>query len=39
MQEHLPEVYQYFMDIYHQDPSNGANPIIQNIKSSTRTAK
>lgn len=34
MQEHLPEVYRYFMDIYHQDPTNGSNPIIQNIKSS-----
>lgn len=34
MQEYLPEVYRYFMDIYHQDPSNASNPIIQNIKSS-----
>jgi len=34
MQEHLPTVYRYFMDIYHQDPTNGSNPIIQHIKSS-----
>jgi hypothetical protein len=33
MQEHLPEVYRYFMDVYHQDPTNASNPIIQNIKS------
>ncbi|BDS15004.1 M90 metallopeptidase family protein [Aureispira anguillae] len=31
MQEHLPEVYRYFMDIYHQDPANENSPIIQNI--------
>lgn len=31
MQQHLPEVYDYFMDIYHQDPANENSPIIQNI--------
>lgn len=30
-QEELPDVYRYFMDIYHQDPANQPDPIIQNI--------
>lgn len=29
LQETLPDVYQYMMDIYQQDPSNRLNPIIQ----------
>lgn len=34
MQEVLPDVYAYFMDIYQQDPSNVANPTIQTIPDS-----
>lgn len=30
-QKELPEVYNYFMDIYQQDPSNESSPIIQTI--------
>jgi hypothetical protein len=33
LQEGLPEVYNYFMDIYHQDPANESDPIIQNIQT------
>lgn len=31
MKEKLPEVYNHFMNVYHQDPANIKNPIIQNI--------
>lgn len=36
MQEHLPEVYQYFMDVYGQDPANENSPIIQQIDEGLR---
>ena len=29
LKQTLPEVYEYMMDIYHQDPLNPANPVIQ----------
>ncbi len=32
MREQLPEVYNYFMNVYHQDPANVHNPVIQNVK-------
>lgn len=31
MKEKLPEVYNYFMNVYHQDPANAKNPVIQNV--------
>ncbi len=36
LQEGLPEIYSYFMDVYHQDPANETNPIIQNIEDNDR---
>ena len=29
LKQTLPEVSEYMMDIYHQDPLNPANPVIQ----------
>lgn len=29
LKQALPEVYEYMMDVYHQDPLNPANPVIQ----------
>ena len=34
MQEALPDVYDYFMDIFHQDPANKTDPVIQQIVTS-----
>ena len=31
LQEKLPDVYYYFMNIYKQDPANKSNPVIQVI--------
>lgn len=33
MKEHLPEVYNYFMNVYHQDPANVKNPVIQHVNA------
>jgi hypothetical protein len=33
LQKTLPEVYSFFMDIYHQDPANKTDPVIQFIES------
>ena len=35
LKEQLPNVYDYLMDIYQQDPSNVRNPIIQDISTNT----
>ena len=32
LQEQLPKVYNYFMNIYKQDPANKSNPVIQVIE-------
>lgn len=32
MKQQLPEVYNYMMNVYHQDPANIHNPVIQTIK-------
>lgn len=31
MKEQLPEVYNYFMNVYHQDPANVKTPVIQYV--------
>ncbi len=33
LQKTLPEVYSFFMDIYHQDPANKTDPVIQFIEA------
>lgn len=34
MKQQLPEVYNYFMNVYQQDPANVHNPVIQTITDS-----
>lgn len=38
MQKALPEIYNYFMNVYHQDPVNEANPVIQVIGDDGKAA-
>lgn len=38
MKEQLPDIYNYFMNVYHQDPANPLNPVIQTIKDLPTTA-
>ncbi|MCH2021686.1 MAG: hypothetical protein MK207_04325 [Saprospiraceae bacterium] len=35
MQKALPKVYNYFMNVYHQDPANKTDPVIQQVITSS----